>query len=104
MCIRDRHPTAYLATAGRPDSIGGDETLSATRLPFDYMLNALRLHEGFALDAFEARTGLPRTAIAPQLDEAVARGWLGIDAAGHVRPTELGRRFANDVIGLFLAD
>jgi coproporphyrinogen III oxidase-like Fe-S oxidoreductase len=68
------------------------------------MLNALRLHEGFGLDAFEARTGLPRAAIAAQLDDAAQRGWLTVDAGGHVAPTELGRRFTNDVIGLFLAD
>ncbi|MUV12681.1 radical SAM family heme chaperone HemW [Noviluteimonas gilva] len=99
-----KHPTEYLAKAGTPGSIGGDETLATHRLPFDYMLNALRLHEGFGLDAFEARTGLPRSAIAPQLEQAREQGWLTVDTAGHVRPTELGRRFTNDVIELFLAD
>jgi putative oxygen-independent coproporphyrinogen III oxidase len=99
-----KHPADYLAKAGTPASIGGDETLAAARIPFDYMLNALRLHEGFGLDAFEARTGLPRAAIAAQLDDAAQRGWLTVDAGGHVAPTELGRRFTNDVIGLFLAD
>ena len=99
-----KHPTEYLAKAGTPGAIGGDETLTAQRLPFDYMLNALRLHEGFRLDAFEARTGLPRAAIAPQLEQARERGWLTVDTAGHVQPTELGRRFTNDVIELFLAD
>ena len=99
-----KHPTDYLAKAGTPAAIGGDETLSAARLPFDYMLNALRLHEGFGLDAFEARTGLPRAAIAAQLDAATQRGWITVDTSGHVRPTELGRRFTNDVIELFLSD
>ena len=99
-----KHPADYLAKAGTPASIGGDETLAPARIPFDYMLNALRLHEGFGLDAFEARTGLPRAAIAAQLDDAAQRGWLTVDAGGHVAPTELGRRFTNDVIGLFLAD
>ena len=47
---------------------------------------------------------MPRAAIAPQLDEAVARGWIEVDHAGHAVPTELGRRFTNDVVGLFLAD
>ena len=67
------------------------------------MLNALRLVEGFALGEFEARTGLPRTAIAPQLEQAVDRGWLDIQG-GRVVPTDLGRRFTNDVIALFLED
>jgi oxygen-independent coproporphyrinogen-3 oxidase len=99
-----KHPAEYLARAGSPAAIGGDETLAPDRIPFDYMLNLLRLHEGFALDAFEARTGLPRAAIAPRLDEAVARGWIEVDHAGHAVPTELGRRFTNDVVGLFLPD
>jgi coproporphyrinogen III oxidase-like Fe-S oxidoreductase len=65
------------------------------------MLNALRLVEGFSLADFEARTGLDRAVIAPELAEAARRGWL--EAAGErVVPTELGRRFTNDVIGLFL--
>jgi len=98
-----KNPREYLAGAGTAAAIGGDEALPPAQLPFDYMLNALRLHEGFALDAFEARTGLPRSAIAPQLDAARARGWLAIDG-DRVVPTELGRRFTNDVIGLFLAD
>jgi coproporphyrinogen III oxidase-like Fe-S oxidoreductase len=75
--------------------------LSADRLPFDFMLNALRLNDGVPLSMFEARTGLPRTAIAGKLAIARERGWLEPDD-DWLRPTELGRRFTNDVIGLFL--
>ena len=99
-----KHPTRWLAAAGTPSAIGGDEWLAPGRRPFDYMLNALRLVEGFSLDAFEARTGLPRAAIDDRLAEATARGWL--ERAGgdgdRIRPTELGRRFTNDVVALFL--
>lgn len=96
-----RHPTGYLLKAGTQAAIGGDEVLSQARLPFDFMLNALRLNDGVPLAMFEARTGLPRAAIAPQLAQAHARGWLEPDPEW-LRPTELGRRFGNDVIGLFL--
>ena len=96
-----KHPSAWLAVAGTDAAIGGDEALEPSRRPFDYMLNALRLNEGFALSAFEARTGLPRSAIARALREAAARGWIEEDGA-RVVPTELGRRFANDAISLFL--
>ena len=96
-----RHPTEYQAKAGTPAAIGGDEVLTASRLPFDFMLNALRLNAGVPMAMFEARTGLPRTAIADHLATAHARGWLEPDP-DWLRPTELGRRFANDVIGLFL--
>ena len=96
-----KHPTAYLANAGSAAGIGGDEVLDARRLPFDFMLNALRLNEGVPLTMFEARTGLPRSAIAAPLALARERGLLEVDETW-LRPTELGRRFANDVIGLFL--
>ena len=96
-----KHPTAYLAHAGSDAAIGGDERIGPERRPFDFMLNALRLNEGFALSLFEARTGLPRSAIAARLDAAVERGWLESDGE-RVVPTEFGRRFANDVIELFL--
>ncbi len=99
---KSKHPAAYLANAGSATGIGGDEVLEATRLPFDFMLNALRLNEGVPLAMFEARTGLPRTVIAGKLALACERGLLVVDDAW-LRPTELGRRFANDVIGLFLA-
>ena len=67
------------------------------------MLNALRLVDGFSLPAFEARTGIDRSTIAPQLNEAFAQGWLERDG-DRVRPTELGRRFTNDVVELFLGE
>jgi oxygen-independent coproporphyrinogen-3 oxidase len=100
---KTKHPTDYLLKAGSDAAIGGDEFLAAKRLPFDFMLNALRLNAGFALADFEARTGLPRAAIAAELAEAMARGWLQVGEREAV-PTELGLHFANDVIGLFLAD
>jgi oxygen-independent coproporphyrinogen-3 oxidase len=100
---KHKHPAAYLAHAGRAEAIGGDETIALQRRPFEYMLNALRLNGGFALPAFEARTGVARTTIAPQLETAQARGWLA-RTGEHVVPTELGRRFTNDAVGLFLTD
>jgi len=96
-----KHPTAYLDSAGTAASIGGDERIASERRPFEFMLNALRLVDGFAWGDFEARTGLPRAAIAEPMREAMARGWLE-DSPDWVRPTELGRRFTNDVVSLFL--
>jgi oxygen-independent coproporphyrinogen-3 oxidase len=98
---KHKHPAAYLATAGSAEAIGGDETIAPARRPFEYMLNALRLVEGFSLAQFEARTGLPRAAIATPMAQARDRDWLQVDG-DHVRPTALGRRFGNDVIALFL--
>ena len=100
---KHKHPAAYLANAGTAAAVGGDETIPQDQLPFEFMLNALRLREGFPLSRFEARTGLPRAAIASALAEAVARGWLTRDG-DTVQPTEDGLRFANDAISLFLPE
>jgi len=97
-----KHPAAWLAAAGTPAAIGGDERIAPEQRPFEFMLNALRLVEGFALADFEARCGLPASAISAPLAQAQARGWLRRDN-GAIVPTPLGRRFGNDVIGLFLA-
>jgi oxygen-independent coproporphyrinogen-3 oxidase len=100
---KPKNPTGFLQSAGTPEGIGGEECIAPDARPFDYMLNALRLVEGFSLRDFEVRTGLPRAAIRKELDHAVLSGWLTIDG-DRVVPTELGRRFTNDVIGLFLRD
>jgi putative oxygen-independent coproporphyrinogen III oxidase len=98
-----KHPSHYLAQAGSEGAIGGDDRIAPERRPFEYMLNALRLVEGFSLASFEACTGLPRAAIAAPLHRAIQAGWLAQDG-DRVAPTELGRRFTNDVVALFLAE
>ena len=90
-------PRSFLAEA----KIASEEAIPRERLPFEFMLNALRLNDGFAITDFEGRTRLPRREIAAQLADAAARGWLEVDEK-RVTPTELGRRFLNDVIELFL--
>ncbi|MCE5232606.1 MAG: radical SAM family heme chaperone HemW [Mizugakiibacter sp.] len=96
-----RHPTAYLKQAATPARVGGDAYVPAAELPFEYMLNALRLVEGVPFGELAARTGLGEAAFAPALDTAYARGWLEV-ADGRLRATATGQRFLNDVIGLFL--
>ena len=98
---KPKHPETYIASAGIQAGIGGGEFVLPENRPFDYMLNALRLVDGFSLVDFELRTGLGRESINPQLDQAVQRGWLEI-SGDWAMPTELGMRFANDVMGLFL--
>jgi len=98
-----RSPRGYLEHARGARRIGGDEVVATEQLPFEFMLNALRLDQGFALAEFEVATGLACTAISARLDEACARGWLAV-ADERVRATETGRRFLNDVIGSFLPD
>ena len=70
-------------------------------LPFEFMLNALRLRDGFELSRFAERTGLPLSAIARPLEEAERRGLVTRDLH-RVRPTVRGFDFLNDLLALFL--
>ena len=96
-----RAPRGYLEYAGTARAIGGDDLIVPEQLPFEFMLNALRLNAGFPLADFAARTGVAWAAIEPALDRARARGWIELTGE-HVRASELGRRFLNDVISSFL--
>ena len=96
-------PRSYLERAARREAFGTLDRVATEQLPFEFMLNALRLESGISIDAFESRTGLERSDIATPLAEARERGWLEADANA-LRPTESGRRFLNDLIGLFLPD
>src|SRR3546814_11027710 len=77
--FKRKHPSDYLRHAGSAERIGGDSVIEPAQRPFEFMLNALRLVEGFSLTLFEQRTGLARHAIAEELTEAQARGWTAID-------------------------
>ena len=100
---RVKHPERYLEAAveGRP--VAERHRVRADDLPFEFMMNTLRLCGGFPVALFEERTGLPLTAALPGLDEAERRGLIERD---HLRiaPTSLGRRFLNDLLQLFLAE
>jgi oxygen-independent coproporphyrinogen-3 oxidase len=99
---KTRSPVAYLQNAQTRQRVGGDETITAGQLPFEFMLNALRLNDGVSMADFMARTGLPEEAIAASLREARGNGWLVDAAAGRLRATPLGQRFLNDLIEVFL--
>jgi putative oxygen-independent coproporphyrinogen III oxidase len=99
--VRWREPKLYMdhALAGNP--IAQEEEVARADLPFEFMLNALRLKDGFALQDFVDRTGLPLSAIEAPLKEAQARGLVERDLA-RVKPTERGFDFLSDLQGLFL--
>lgn len=97
---RCRQPRDYLSRAV-PDRIVEQSAVPAAELPFEYMLNVLRLKDGFRVTGFEARTGLPRSALEPGLEAAQARGLL-VRQGERCQPSELGWRFLNDLQALFL--
>jgi oxygen-independent coproporphyrinogen-3 oxidase len=92
-----KQPDAYLKGAAARES-----EVPARDLPFEFMLNALRLVDGFPAALFQERTGLPLTAISSRLKTAEEKGLLERDLQ-HIRPTAKGRRFLNDLLQLFLA-
>jgi putative oxygen-independent coproporphyrinogen III oxidase len=98
---KKKMPRSYLDSATGPARLASDATIEAAQLPFEFMLNALRLEEGFELASYEQRTGLPRATLEPALTRCVERGWLVRDDE-RIVPTPLGRRFLNDVIEAFL--
>ena len=99
--VRYREPRLYMDHALAGDAIAQDEDVARADLPFEFMLNALRLREGFALQDFVARTGLPLSTIAQPLAEAQAKGLIERDFA-RVKPTERGFDFLSDLQALFL--
>jgi oxygen-independent coproporphyrinogen-3 oxidase len=98
---RVKTPRDYLAAARRGATLVEERVVEARELPFEFMLNALRLVEGFAEQLFAERTGLARSAIEPALGRAAALGLIERDA-GRVRPSARGRLFLNDLVELFL--
>ena len=100
--VRIREPKRYMAQALAGDAVTTSTEVSRADLPFEFMLNALRLKDGFKLQDFADKTGLPFTAIAKGLDEAQRQGLIERDFV-HVKPTVRGLDFLNDLQQLFLA-
>jgi putative oxygen-independent coproporphyrinogen III oxidase len=98
---KPRSPRAYLAGGGRLGSIR--RAVQASELPFEFMLNALRLAEGFRIADFERATGLPAATVTGKLAEYAAKG-LVHPQDGRYRATDLGFRFLNDLLAGFLPD
>jgi len=98
---RERKPQTYLRAALDGDAVQETREVAENELPFEFMLNALRLVEGFPVALFTLRTGLPITVIDRQLTAAEDAGLLERDHAT-IRPTPRGQRFLNDLLEPFL--
>ena len=98
---RYKHPQAYLDAIAKGDGVETRETLSADDLPFEFMLNALRLRDGASLNDFYAATGLGLMDLQPALLHAQEKGLMD-KQHDILRMTDLGWRFLSDVQGMFL--
>jgi oxygen-independent coproporphyrinogen-3 oxidase len=99
--VRFREPGRYMEQALAGHCLAQDEEVSRADLPFEFMLNALRLKDGFALQLFSERTGLAITAIQAALEQAEAQGLIVRDLA-RVTPSVRGFDFLSDLQSLFL--
>ena len=100
--VRQRKPETYMRTALAGDALHETRDVPDHELAFEFMLNALRLVEGFALTLYEQRTGLPLATVEARLASAEAAGLLERDHAT-IRPTLRGQRFLNELLEKFLA-
>jgi oxygen-independent coproporphyrinogen-3 oxidase len=99
---RFKQPGSYMEAARAGNPVAEEHEIGRDDMGFEFMLNALRLTEGFDPNLFGERTGLSINAIERQLNEAEAKGLLYRDHR-IIRPTELGQRFLNDLQEMFLA-
>lgn len=100
---RYRHPRRYVEAALAGNSIELDRTVACHDLPFEFMLNALRLRDGVELALFEQRTGLSSMVIRASWRQAIERGLLA-DLPDRLQPTARGRDFLNDLLTIFLPE
>jgi putative oxygen-independent coproporphyrinogen III oxidase len=101
--VRWREPAAYMQHALAGNAVSNAHEVKRRDLPFEFMLNALRLRDGVELARFTERTGLPLSAVQAALAEAQQRGLLAHDVATDtVRPTARGFDFLSDLQSLFL--
>ncbi|WP_263770955.1 radical SAM family heme chaperone HemW [Propionivibrio soli] len=101
--MRWKQPKQYLAQVAAGHPVQQEFAVPLDELPFEFMMNALRLNQGFDVSLFQARTGRPLHVVEPILRAAAADGMI-VREASHLAPTERGRRFLNRLLERFLAD
>jgi putative oxygen-independent coproporphyrinogen III oxidase len=98
---RYKQPQAYMQQVGKDAPIQTQNEVNLDELGFEFMMNALRLNEGFDSVLFQERTSLSLLSIQRELAEAEKRGLLIRDHQ-RIAPTTMGQRFLNDLLGMFL--
>lgn len=101
--IKQKQPQAYLETAHSSNVLLKSEVLKIRDIGFEFMLNALRLTDGFPTPLFQQHTGVPLGQFDKALKQAEALELLNYDIH-HIRPTDKGKRYLNTLIELFLPE
>lgn len=100
---RHKHPKRYMEFVPQGKAIDQEWRIEQHALGFEFMMNALRLHDGFSPELYQQRTGLPLITIRDTLQVAVQQGLLAHQDA-RIQPTLKGRRFLNNLLEMFLND
>ena len=100
---RYKQPREYMEKAEAGAAVQQEQGVAIDDLPFEFMMNALRLIDGIELSSFSARTGLALHVLRRELQEAESRGLIERDHL-RLRPTLKGQRFLNDLLQVFLKD
>jgi len=98
---RHRIPQSYIDKVGQSNAVTETRKLGRDELPLEFMMNALRLNEGFHPSLFNEHTGLPLNHIHKQLEIAEERALIEWDI-NKIKPTETGHRYLNNLIELFI--
>ncbi len=98
---RLKHPASYMQANENASHIESEHRLARDDLGFEFMMNALRLTEGFPVALFQERTGYPISLVHAQLQQAEQKGLIQRDHL-QIRPTLLGQRFLNELLQIFL--
>jgi oxygen-independent coproporphyrinogen-3 oxidase len=98
---RYKQPQAYLEQVAQGKPVQTEQQLTRDDLCFEFMMNALRLNDGFSVELFTERTSLPLLLLRNELEKAEQRGLLRRDLQ-QIAPTELGKKFLNDLLEMFL--
>ena len=99
---RHKHPNAFMDTAETGNAVDNTWTIATEDLNFEFMMNVLRLTNGFEKKLFQERTGMPLEAISMRLTEALNKGLITQDLQ-HIKPTLIGQRYLNNLLELFLS-
>lgn len=100
---QQRHPQRWLETAGSESAVAGERLLGREDLALEFMMNALRLHDGFETSLFQAHTGMPISRVEQALRRAESLGLLEWSLQ-HIAPTGRGRDYLNELLQLFMPE
>ena len=101
--VKEKHPREYINKATASSAIIDEKNLSRDDLAIEFMLNALRLSEGFSTQMFTERTGLPISIVEQSLQQAEEQGFISWEL-NSITPTDKGKLFLNNLLELFLTD